>query len=249
MTSDTHGATIPKTLAFFASEPHQCNYLPDKQALTVFADPHVPMSTAIYSRIIEFGFRRSGEYVYIPRCPDCNACISVRIPVQEFRPNRNQRRIMNKNADLNVRPLPPVFNEAHYQLYRTYIHRRHAGGGMDNPTPKDFLKFLASSWSRTVFYEIRRGDQLIGVSVTDHLQAGLSAVYTYFDPSEEKRSPGGFAILWLIQEARRLGLQWVYLGYYIPGCRKMQYKDQFRPLEAFVHGQWRKFLENQSISL
>lgn len=100
-----------------------------------------------------------------------------------------------------------------------------------------------------MFYEIRRDDRLIGVNVTDHLRTGLSAVYTYFDPDEAKRSLGGFAILWLIQEARRLGLQWVYLGYYIPGCRKMQYKDQFRPLEAFIHGQWRKFLKNQSLSL
>lgn len=247
MKSNTRNTAIPNTLAFYASEPHLCNYLPDKQALTVFADPNVPMSTAIYSRIIEYGFRRSGEYVYIPRCPHCDACISVRIPVKEFQANRNQRRVMQRNGDLSVHRHPPTFNEQHFQLYHTYIHSRHAGGGMENPTPKDYVKFLSSSWSHTVFYEIRLKDQLIGVSVVDHLHTGLSAVYTFFDPSEEKRSPGSYAILWLIEEARRLGLAWLYLGYYIPNCQKMKYKDRFRPLEAFINGKWRKFVRNEPI--
>lgn len=248
MTGNTRNTAIPNSLAFYASEPHQCNYLPDKQALTVFADPNVPMTTAIYSRIIEYGFRRSGEYVYIPKCPDCNSCISVRIPVNEFVPSRNQRRVLNKNSDLSVQYHAPVFNDEHYQLYRTYIHSRHSGGGMDNPTARDYLKFLSSSWSDTVFYEIRLHNQLIGVTVADRLHTGLSAVYTYFDPDQEKRSPGSYAILWLIDEARRLGLRWLYLGYYIPNCQKMNYKDQYRPLEAFITGQWCKYSKNQSIS-
>ncbi|KPJ95112.1 MAG: hypothetical protein AMJ53_03540 [Gammaproteobacteria bacterium SG8_11] len=248
MTSDTRSSAIPNSLAFYASEPHQCNYLPDKQALTVFADPNVPMTTAIYSRIIEYGFRRSGEYVYIPKCPDCNSCISIRIPVQEFLPSRNQRRVIKKNSDLTVRRHPASFADEHYQLYQTYLRSRHSGGGMDNPTAKDYLKFLSSSWSATVFYEIRLGDQLIGVTVVDQLHTGLSAVYTFFDPSQEKRSPGSFAILWLIEESRRLDLNWLYLGYYIPNCQKMNYKDHYRPLEAFINGQWRKYSKNQAIS-
>ena len=248
MTGNTRNTAIPNSLAFYASEPHPCNYLPDKLALTVFADPNVPMTTAIYSRIIEYGFRRSGEYVYIPKCPDCNSCISVRIPVAEFIPNRNQRRVINRNSDISMQRHTPTFNDERYQMYRTYIHSRHSGGGMDNPTAGDYLKFLSSSWSDTVFYEMRLQDQLIGVTVADQLHIGLSAVYTYFDPNEEKRSPGSFAILWLIEEARRLGLRWLYLGYYIPGCRKMSYKDRFRPLEAFINGRWHKFSKNQSIS-
>lgn len=248
MTGNTRNTAIPNNLAFYASEPHQCNYLPDKQALTVFADPSVPMTTAIYSRIIEYGFRRSGEYVYIPKCPDCNACISIRLPVNEFVPNRNQRRVINKNSDLSVHPHEATFNDEHYQLYRTYIHSRHNGGGMDNPSTGDYLKFLSSSWSDTLFYEIRLLDQLIGVTVADRLHTGLSAVYTYFDPNQEKRSPGSYAILWLIEEARRLGLSWVYLGYYIPNCQKMNYKERYRPLEAFVSGHWRKYAKNQIIS-
>ena len=249
MTGNTRSSTIPNSLAFYASEPHQCNYLPDQQALTVFADPNVPMTTAIYSRIIEYGFRRSGEYVYTPRCPGCDACISVRIPVGDFVPSRNQRRVLSKNADLTVRPHPPVFNAEHYQLYCLYIASRHKDGGMDNPTPKDYVKFLSSSWSHTVFYEIRLHGQLIAVSVVDHLHTGLSAVYTYFDPDLEKRSPGSYAILWLIDETRRLGLTWLYLGYYIPHCQKMNYKDRYRPLEAFINGRWRKYLKNEAISI
>ncbi|WP_455211317.1 arginyltransferase [Kaarinaea lacus] len=248
MTGNTRNTTIPNSLAFFASEPHQCNYLPDKQALTVFADPNVPMTTAIYSRIIEYGFRRSGQYVYIPKCPACNACISVRIPVNAFIPSRNQRRVINKNSDLSVHHHSASFNEQHYQLYRMYIHSRHSGGGMDNPTAGDYLKFLSSSWSDTVFYELRRRNQLIGVTVADRLHSGLSAVYTFFDPVQEKRSPGSYAILWLIEEARRLGLRWLYLGYYIPNCQKMNYKNRYRPLEAFIDGQWRKYTKGQTIS-
>jgi len=249
MTGNTRNSAIPNSLAFFASEPHPCNYLPDKQALTVFADPNVPMTTAIYGRIIEYGFRRSGEYVYIPKCPNCDACISVRIPVNEFVSSRNQRRVNKKNSDLSVHSHAATFNDEHYRLYCSYIHSRHSGGGMDNPTEKDYLKFLSSSWSDTVFYEIRLHQRLIGVTVADRLRSGLSAVYTFFDPEQEKRSPGNFAILWLIAEARRLDLRWLYLGYYIPNCQKMSYKDRYRPLEAFVGGQWRKYSKNQSISL
>jgi arginine-tRNA-protein transferase len=248
MTGNTRRTSIPNSLAFYAGEPHPCNYLPDKQALTVFADPNAPMTTAIYSRIIEYGFRRSGEYVYTPKCPDCNSCISVRIPVRGFIPSRNQRRVINKNSALSVHHHPAEFNNEHYQLYRTYIHSRHSGGGMDNPTPQDYLKFLSSTWNHTAFYEIRLRHQLIAVAVVDHLHTGLSAVYTYFDPHEEKRSLGTYAILWLIEEARRLGLTWLYLGYYIPNCQKMNYKDRYRPLEAFINGQWRQYTKNQSIS-
>lgn len=248
MTGNNRNTAIPNSLAFYASEPHQCNYLPDKQALTVFADPNVSMTTAIYSRIIEYGFRRSGEYVYIPKCPECNLCISVRIPVSEFVPSRNQRRVINKNSDLSVHQHAPTFNEEHYQLYRRYIHSRHIGGGMDNPTQEDYLKFLSSTWSDTVFYEIRSQNQLIGVTVADRLHTGLSAVYTFFDPDQEKRSPGSCAILWLIEETQRLGLRWLYLGYYIPNCQKMNYKARYRPLEAFISGHWRKYDKHQLIS-
>jgi len=249
MTGHNRSTAIPDSLAFYASEPHQCNYLPGKEALTVFADPNAAMNTAIYSRIIDYGFRRSGEYVYIPRCPGCDACISVRIPVHEFKPNRNQRRIIQKNSELVVHRHPPVFSEKHYQLYCSYIHSRHHGGGMDNPTPKDYVKFLTSSWSDTVFYEFSLRGQMLAVSVVDRLHKGLSAVYTFFDPAEEKRSLGGYAILWLIEETRVMGLKWLYLGYYIADCQKMMYKSHYRPLEAFINGRWHKFNKDELITL
>jgi arginyl-tRNA--protein-N-Asp/Glu arginylyltransferase len=247
MTGHTR-TTIPESLAFYASEPHQCNYLPDRSALTVFADPNAIMNSAIYSRIIDYGFRRSGEYVYIPRCPGCDACLSVRIPAEDFKPDRNQRRILKKNSDLAVHRHPPVFNKKHYQLYKTYIQSRHQGGGMDNPTPKDYIKFLTSSWSHTVFYEFKAHGRLLAVSVVDQLHKGLSAVYTYFDPAEYKRSLGNYAILWLIEETRLLNLNWLYLGYYISDCQKMMYKSHYRPLEAFINGRWCRFNKNAPIT-
>lgn len=250
MTGNTHySKAIPNSLVFYASEPHACNYLSDRQALTVFADPKAPMSGAIYSKIIQYGFRRSGNYVYIPKCPDCDSCISVRIPVKQFSPSRNQKRNINLNSDLVIRRQPAVYNEKHFELYKDYINSRHQGGGMENPSPEDYLKFLTSSWSSTVFYEFILESQLAAVSVVDQLHDSLSAVYTFFDPQKANRGLGNYAILWLIKEAQKLQLPWLYLGYYIPNCAKMSYKDRYRPIEAFIQGKWRKFDRKNFISL
>ena len=120
---------------------------------------------------------------------------------------------------------------------------------MDNPTPKDYVKFLTSSWSNTVFYEFKLRGRLVAVSIVDHLHKGLSAVYTHFDPAEDKRGLGNYAILWLIEETRMLGLKWLYLGYYIADCQKMAYKNRYRPLEGYIDGAWHKFDKDEPITL
>lgn len=243
------GTISPNALAFFASDPHQCSYLEDRQALTVFADPYIPMNNSVYSKITEYGFRRSGEYVYAPQCPGCEACISVRIPVKNYRPNRKQQRVLKRNADLTVKRKRPAFHSDQFKLYEKYISRRHSGGGMDNPSPEDYLKFLTSSWSNTWFYEFKIEDELVAVAVVDQLLTGFSAVYTYYDPDlSATRSLGHYAILHLIQEAQNLSLQWLYLGYYIQESQKMRYKSEYRPIQAFISGQWRLFPKNKIIS-
>lgn len=248
MTGNNRQSASHTSLSFFASEPHQCSYLPDQQALTVFADPYIPMTNDIYSRIIEYGFRRSGKYVYSPKCTTCNRCISVRVAVDAFSASRNQRRTWKRNADVRVTKRSAKFIETHFQLYQRYIQHRHVGGGMENPTPEDYMKFLTSDWSNTWFYEFHIDSQLMAVAVADHLTSGISAVYTFYQPEFEKRSPGSFAILWLIEQARLQSLRWVYLGYYIADCQKMNYKDQYRPLEAYINGQWQRFIQGQKIS-
>jgi arginine-tRNA-protein transferase len=226
------------SLAFYASAPHECGYLPGRQAVTVFADPDTPIETAAYSQLINFGFRRSGSLVYRPQCPGCQACVSVRVDVNEFTPDRSQRRNTRRNQDLTVVATPAEFVPEHFEIYCRYLASRHRGGGMDNPSAADYMGFLTSPNVDTGFYELRLDDALLGVMVVDHLTQGLSAVYTFFDPEYPQRGLGTFAILWQIREAGRRGLPWVYLGYWVADCEKMAYKNRFRPFEAYINGRW-----------
>jgi len=218
--------------------PHPCSYLPGRTATTLFIDPRYPLDGDKYARFTRLGFRRSGDLVYRPHCRDCSACTPVRIPVERFVPNRSQRRVLKRNEDLGICARPSTFAPEHFNLYLRYQAMRHAGGGMDDPDPQKYVNFLMGRQVETVFYEMRRGDELLAVAVVDQLPDGLSAVYTFFDPREHRRSLGTFAILWQVEHARRAGLPWVYLGYWIAESRKMAYKASFQPLEAYRHGRW-----------
>ncbi|MGE6322886.1 arginyltransferase [Pseudomonas oryzihabitans] len=225
-------------LKFYATQPHACSYLPNEQATTLFLDPSQPMNGQIYAELSELGFRRSGDHLYRPHCQLCKACVPARIPVARFRPSRKQNRVLKRNLDIKVSRCDPGFTEERYQLYARYISERHADGDMFPPSRGQFSTFLVSNLPYAFFYEMRVADRLIGIAVTDVLPNGMSAVYTFYDPSEEKRSLGVFGILWQIAESRRLGLDAVYLGYWIKGCRKMSYKTEYRPIELFVNQRW-----------
>ncbi len=226
-------------LSFYATPPHDCNYLPDRSAITLFADPRFQKNTRLYSALADCGFRRSGEHLYIPHCESCCSCIPVRVPVREFKPSRNQRRNWKLNQHLIINKLDPVFNSEHYDLYEKYLLSRHRGGGMDNPSPESYMQFLTASWSSTCFYEMRLQDNgLVAVAVVDILDNALSAIYTFFDPDYAHLSPGRFAVLFQIAEAKKLGLRFVYLGYWIDKCKKMTYKDEYQPLEYYHHNGW-----------
>jgi arginine-tRNA-protein transferase len=206
---------IAHKLGFYATPPHDCSYLSDRQAITLFADPCFPKSSRLYSALLDNGFRRSGEHLYQPYCTDCSACIPIRIPVSQFRPTRNQVRTWKRNQDLIIRPLAAEFDQQHFELYQRYLASRHAGGGMDNPTSENYMDFLTASWTDTVFYEMKLGNQLLAVAVADHIDNALSAVYTFFDPDYSNRSLGKYAILFTIDEANKASLSWLYLGYWI----------------------------------
>lgn len=227
-------------LGFYITPEHACSYLKGKQASTLFADPEYPMSRQVYSRLAMRGFRRSGDYLYQPHCAACKACIPVRIPVKEFIWRRTYTRTWKRNQDLNVRVCKAAYSDQHQDLYRRYVNTRHKGGGMDNPQTGSYLSFLTSTWMDTIFYEIRLGKKLLAVAVVDHLDHALSAVYTFYDPEEAQRGLGTFSILYEINEARRLGLDWLYLGYWIKDCDKMNYKNEFKPLEYYRDNAWRR---------
>jgi arginine-tRNA-protein transferase len=238
MRPDQPPVTSLETLAFYASPPTPCSYLPGRDSVSIFADPTARLSSEIYTELARYGFRRSGQHVYRPACPACKACIPVRIPVADFAMTRSERRIWLRNAGVTVTEKPPIFDAAHFQLYRRYIGTRHAGGGMDDPDPLKFMDFLTSPWCDTRFCEFRDAGGLLAVAVIDRLRDAWSAVYTFFEPDLTSRSLGTYAILWEIEAARRAGRSYLYLGYWIEGCRKMAYKGRFRPLEHYQQGRW-----------
>lgn len=220
------------------TSPHPCSYLEGQQAQSAFVAPSFGLNTATYSQLIAHGFRRSGDDVYCPRCAQCSQCISVRLPVAQFKPNRRQRRCLQKNLQTTVIIKPAAFDQRHYDLYLRYQNQRHAEGNMVNTSPDEYIKFLGSSWCNSQFIEFSIANELAAVAVVDRLDNALSAVYTFFDPKFSSYSLGVYAVLWQIHAAQKQGLEWLYLGFWIADCQKMNYKNQYQPLQGFIDQQW-----------
>jgi leucyl-tRNA---protein transferase len=224
----------------FQTLPHPCGYFAERVARNLVIDPASPHLPQIYDAALTRGFRRAGGHVYRPQCGACHACIAARIPVMQFRPDRSQRRCLQRNRDLQLRIEPARHTDEYFELYRRYLDARHAGGGMDDPDPEDFSRFLYTAWSPTSFIELRLHDRLLGVAITDFASSGVSAVYTFYDPDEDARGLGTYAILRQIELTRERSLPHLYLGFWIKGHPKMDYKARFRPLEILGAEGWRK---------
>ncbi|TEW53399.1 arginyltransferase [Psychromonas sp. RZ22] len=226
------------------STPFPCSYLTDKeeQLIMLFEPEH--NAQQYYPALITMGFRRSGDQVYRPQCPDCEQCQSLRIQTNEFILSKSQKRLLNKNKHFTViectKPKADYFS-----LYQHYINTIHKNGVMYPASIEQFESFIACSWGAPIFIEIYDGEKLISVSVTDQLttnnSTSWSAFYCFYDPNYTAHSLGKFAVLQQLQLAKTQNIDFLYLGYYIHNCQKMNYKNQFNPHQRFINQKWEAF--------
>ncbi|SPL70977.1 arginyltransferase [Acinetobacter stercoris] len=242
---------LPKSLLndlqYYITPPHDCSYLENKSARMVFLDPVHRIDVVTLSELSRLGFRRSGDFVYRPECHLCRQCLSCRVPVDSFQMNSTQKKAWKRNQDLEMKIISTKdATDIHYDLYEKYIISRHSDGDMFPPSYDQFEKFLIHSCTQSFFLELYKEDRLVSVSTCDILDDGVSAVYTFFDPDESKRSLGVYAILKQIEYVKSIGQDYVYLGYWVPHSDKMNYKSQYVPIELLLDGQWRRL--NRSLT-
>jgi len=231
---------LPENIKIYLSAPHECPYLPSETASSLIIDPNLTIDRDALSFFTVNGFRRSGDVIYRPHCAQCNACVSVRIPVSTYQPNRSQKRTAKRNRDLRIVATRARFDDDHFDLYMRYQRSRHPDSEMCDPDPEQYRRFLVNDRHETWFYEMYEQDRLVAVTVCDRLNDGLSAIYTFFEPEHSWRSLGTFAVMHQIEQAKELELSYVYLGYWIAECRKMSYKTSFKPIEGLVNGIWQR---------
>ena len=225
---------------FFRSGPMPCPYLRGRIERKLFTRLSGSDADDLNSALSRAGFRRSHDIVYRPVCHGCTACIPVRIPARRFQPNKTQRRLVRTNADLRLVERPAEATVEQYELFVRYQRGRHGDSDMARMTRADYAAMIEEGSASARIFEFRAPqDQLVGAMLADRLHDGFSAVYSFFEPDEGRRSLGTYMVIGLVDLARRDDLDNVYLGYLIDGCRKMSYKTAFRPLEALGPEGWR----------
>jgi arginine-tRNA-protein transferase len=235
------------TPQFYLTAPSPCPYLPDRSERKVFTHLVGEKAGDLNDLLTHGGFRRSQSIAYRPACDQCRACVSVRVIAHEFRPSRKFRKVKARNADIVGTMRAAVPTSEQYSIFRAYLDQRHRHGGMADMTVLDYAMMVEDSHVETRIIEYRKRDldngidkrgDLVAVALTDVLSDGLSMVYSFFEPSEQSRSLGTFMILDHISRARQLGLPYVYLGYWIDGSRKMDYKGRFLPQQRLAPTGW-----------
>ena len=232
-------------LQFYVTTPYKCGYLPNKLAQSLIASPQHLIDANIYSGLITQGFRRSGKFAYRPHCENCRACIAVRLILSEFNPSRSQKRAYKQHSDLTAQIYPLHFNQQHFELYESYQSLRHLDetATETSATAKDeaeqYRQFLCQSNVESLMIEFKdANNQVKIVSVVDIVKDGISAVYTFYDAAEAKASFGTYSIMWLAEWTKNLNLPYLYLGYWIKDSQKMAYKQQFKPQQKLIDGEW-----------
>ena len=245
--TDQSSKYIPQ---FYITAPSPCPYVEDKMERKVFTSLSGPLSNHFHNQLVQDGFRRSQGIAYKPACEECSACVSARIVVDDFIATRSFRRIMTRNTDVHTEFRAPEATSEQYAILRPYLDARHADGGMADMSVHDYTGMVEETTVKTHLVEYRIGNKLsaaprplVGTVLTDELFDGLSMVYSFFEPEYKDRSLGSYMILDHILQAKKRGLPYLYLGYWIKGCGKMSYKSRFQPLEILKSGKWLPFSE------
>ena len=230
----------PHTLEFYSTQLMVCPYLPGRSERKLLTELNPDAEGQLtYDTLARYGFRRSHTWAYRTACPDCSACVPVRVVAAHFRPTRSMRRCLGQRGHWTADARPPVATDEQFELFSRYVQKRHADGEMSIMDMAQYRAMLEETPIDTTLVEFRDGQRLVAALIVDRVRDGLSAVYSYFEPDMSGSGAGTYMILWLIAEARRRGLRNMYLGYWVANCRKMDYKIRFRPLEALGTGGWR----------
>ncbi|MGV8954700.1 MAG: arginyltransferase [Cypionkella sp.] len=238
-----------RQLRFYMTSVAPCPYLPGKIERKVFANLPFSDGAHVNDELTQAGFRRSQNIAYRPACESCDACVSVRLLAREFAFSRSQRRILKLNDNLSRDLVEAEATMEQFDLLRRYLTHRHPGGGMAAMSWLDYVAMVEDTTVRTHLIEYRLPSldggpgALIGVSLTDLLTDGLSMVYSFYDPAFEGRSLGRFAILDHVRQAAAISLPYVYLGYWVQGSRKMDYKADFHPMEQLTRQGWERIVQ------
>lgn len=239
--------SLPQSHQFYVTAPQPCPYLGGRVERKLFTSLQGESAVSLNDSLSHQGFRRSQNVLYRPSCAGCSACLSARIVVKGFAPSRTQRRTLRRNADLERNSSSPWATEAQYTLFRRYLDARHATGGMADMDMHEFAAMIEETPVRSRVVEYYRPGprehELVAVCLTDILSDGLSMVYSFYEPDLTRDSLGSHIILDHIAMARDAGLPYVYLGYWVPGSPKMDYKVRFQPLEIFLEGRWTRMSE------
>ena len=226
---------------FFATPPTPCPYLPDRLERKVVTLLSGEDPDHLHEALSQVGFRRSQDLAYRPACDGCNACIPVRIPVRDFMQTKSHRRVNCRNNGVTGFAMPPLATHEHFGLFQQYLTNRHPGGGMADMGFSDYRAMVEDTPVETRIVEFRApSGALVGAMLCDRMQDSYSAVYSFFDPTETRRSLGNYVVMRMIERTRELGLPYLYLGYWISNSRKMAYKARFQPLEALGAGGWKR---------
>ncbi|WP_121063604.1 arginyltransferase [Chachezhania antarctica] len=232
--------TLPIAPQFYVTAPQPCPYIEGRMERKLFTALQGENADRLNNALSQQGFRRSQNVLYRPSCAECSACLSARIDVRDFKPSRSQRRATNRNSHLGRRVTSPWATDAQYQLFRRYLDTRHADGGMADMDVYEFAAMIEETPIRSRVVEYSDDGELVGVSLTDVLEDGVSMVYSFYEPDLQAQSLGTYMILDHIRIAQESGLPYVYLGYWVPGSQKMGYKAKFSALEVYHGGGWQK---------